>query len=1117
MHGSARLAVYALVSLVVGAGCTRKFFREMADKDVAGVITQKNVFPDWAVKNWHVYPDPRSRFADPFNPDRPPYPPDDYAARLLSPNPQHPTKRTGTGRFDGEGYLTLLRQWDAANRAEDAAAAATATARGAPPERIVMPRPAFSPASPRSDQSPRSPGSAQPPDPGSDRVWQSRPASTLVEKLPDLERSPDPLPPADGSAGPVGSNESAGPDAPSRTSEWVRSRPRVVVGPPTPQPGPRVTEVRSSLDPVASLSAARNESDLNELAVPGFAVRPEPPPPANRVPERLPPPKPYDPRPDDPKAGDAGKAGDAAKAGDAGKAGDTPGSLPSIPALIAAAGGSDDYLRALASNEQGYRIKAEQAVELGLINSREFQDRREDLYLAALPVTLERFSFAAQAFFTEQVIRDFTGSQLTDAGRFWRADTRAGLGKRFVTGGALLTSFANQVVIQLGSNRPDIALSTLSLSLVQPLLRGGGLAVTLEELTQAERNLLYAIRSYARFRKVFYVAIGAGGGYTNNPYGLQGLSVNLGRGVGNNLTAPSVGFLPLLQQAAVIANQRKNVGFLERLLRQYQAYGEGGQLSDLQIGQVEVQLLNSRGNLINGGGGVTGIRQYLDALDNFKLQLGLPLTVGLDLDPGPLKPVRQQIGRFEDVYGQLRRLALEAGKFDPAEAPGQLRDRWRRYLTESELVKGTAFARGISSRWDAVAKLSNPELAARIAELTRRRSELLDRRADRRLNNQPEPQAEARAIREVEAELELANFERLLRNYESQPWLKEKGPAQGAAREAAFRASFNALLQLVLEARNERLTETRKLWPRLAALRVGPTDLLTADLDTAYTEGIRAALTNRLDLMNARALVVDAYRQIAVLANSLQGVFDVNYDASTLTPPGDNRPFAFDTRRSRQQLTFRAELPLVRRAERNQYRAALIAYQRQRRTLMAFEDNIANDVRSGVRQLRTLAELYKIQQRVVELGYSQVDSAQETLFAPLAAGQTLDAAASAALTQQLLQAQSSLLNAQNALITTWVNYLIARMNLYLDLELMQIDERGVWIDEYATGTDDPPRPEPGRPEWLPPPAPLDPARNRDGQAAPGPTGQTAPPSRPRGRPGRPRCPGRRRPGRTLPV
>ena len=65
MLGPTRLLAAALAVLAAGAGCTRKFFRERADADVAGVITQKNQFPEWVVKNWHVYPHPDARFAHP--------------------------------------------------------------------------------------------------------------------------------------------------------------------------------------------------------------------------------------------------------------------------------------------------------------------------------------------------------------------------------------------------------------------------------------------------------------------------------------------------------------------------------------------------------------------------------------------------------------------------------------------------------------------------------------------------------------------------------------------------------------------------------------------------------------------------------------------------------------------------------------------------------------------------------------------------------------------------------------------------------------------------------------------------------------------------------------------
>jgi hypothetical protein len=867
------------------SGCTRQFFRERADADVEGVLTQKNVFPEWAVQNWYVYPDPRSRFADPYAPDHPPYPPDDYAARLLSPNPQRPGKKNGVGRYEGTGYLEVLARWDAVNRAEQG-------------ERVLS------------------------------RGWPDVAGETLVA---------------------------------------------VIGGVAAP----------------AVQQAERNEGVV--LA--------------------------------------EGTASAAERA---------------------------DYQRALRSAQSGYRIKLHQAVELGLLNSREFQDRREDLYLAALQVTAARFNFAAQAFFTEQVFRRSIGREL-GGGELWDINTTAGWSKRLPTGAALLVQLANQVVIDLGSQRPDQAVSNLSVSVLQPFLRGGGLAVNLEELTATERNLVYAMRSYARFRKIYYVSVAAGGGLTNNPYGLQGLAPNLGRGIGGNLTSPSVGFLQLLQQAAQIANQQKNVAELERLLRLYRAFREGGQQSDLQVGQVEVSMLNSRGNLLNGGGGSAGLRQYLDQLDNFKLQLGLPLTVGLELDDEPLRPIRQQLSRFEAIYADLRAVEEEARRFDAQEPVEQFRGRWRRLLTESALVKGTEFARGIEKRWEQWRRLTEEQWQQRMAELRRERIELLNRRTQRQQRGEEEPAAEAARLEGLEYELSLGQLERAVRQYEQQPWLREKGAQRELLQVALFREVVNSFYQVILEGRAERLRRVREQWPSLPPVVVDGVDILKDTLDEAYAAGMATALTRRLDLMNARALVVDAWRQIAVQANALQGVFDVRYDMTASSPPGGSRPWAFSADRTRHQLTLRAELPLVRRAERNNYRAALISYQRQRRTLMAFEDNIANDVRADIRQLRTLAELYRIQQRVVELSYSQVDNAQAVLLQPPDPQARTDAGSAAALTLQVLQTQSSLLAAQNQLFNLWVSYLTARMQLYLDLELLTLNERGVWTDDAEFRNDQPVR------------------------------------------------------------
>ena len=71
---------------------------------------------------------------------------------------------------------------------------------------------------------------------------------------------------------------------------------------------------------------------------------------------------------------------------------------------------------------------------------------------------------------------------------------------------------------------------------------------------------------------------------------------------------------------------------------------------------------------------------------------------------------------------------------------------------------------------------------------------------------------------------------------------------------------------------------------------------------------------------------------------------------------------------------------------------------------------------------------------------STIDAAAGNESAPLAANVTLDAAAQAALTQQVLQTQQNLVNSQNTLFQIWVSYQTSRMNLYLDLEQMPLDD-----------------------------------------------------------------------------
>src|SRR5688572_31260860 len=103
---AARHLPWLVLTLAVGAGCTRSFFRERADRDVEGLLSEKAVVTPGAVDGWYVYPDGRARFADMDNPDHPKKPPDDPGVAAVTPDPQpFRTKFCSGPEQEGVGYL----------------------------------------------------------------------------------------------------------------------------------------------------------------------------------------------------------------------------------------------------------------------------------------------------------------------------------------------------------------------------------------------------------------------------------------------------------------------------------------------------------------------------------------------------------------------------------------------------------------------------------------------------------------------------------------------------------------------------------------------------------------------------------------------------------------------------------------------------------------------------------------------------------------------------------------------------------------------------------------------------------------------------------------------------
>ena len=280
------------------------------------------------------------------------------------------------------------------------------------------------------------------------------------------------------------------------------------------------------------------------------------------------------------------------------------------------------WRESLALGEDGsFYLTRDCAVELALINSREYQTEIENLYLACLALTLQRFEFNLQwfSFITPSYFHFGKSPNETNSvnnfGNF-------GFRKAFAGGGQLIADFSNSLVWQFTGTDSMAVRSNIGVDLVQPLLRNAGRNIRLESLTQAERNVLYAARGFARFRKQFYF----------------------------DVTSGNVGYLALLQRVQNIRNFEANVVALEEDLIAHKALNAAGLVSRLQVDQVFQSYQNSRLGLVRA----TNDQQTV--LDQYKIRLGLPPGLPVKLDDSILSPFQFSDLSVEQTKAELKQL-----------------------------------------------------------------------------------------------------------------------------------------------------------------------------------------------------------------------------------------------------------------------------------------------------------------------------------------------------------------------------------------------------------------------------------------------------------------------------
>jgi len=273
------------------------------------------------------------------------------------------------------------------------------------------------------------------------------------------------------------------------------------------------------------------------------------------------------------------------------------------------------------------RLSLLEALQVGARNNPDFQAAKEQVFLAALDLDLQRLAFRNiySAFLSGAASTDRSGAEAVSG---VVGSGGASVSRELTNGIQLTTQLAMDLAKLLTQDRSS-SLGTLADATVSiPLLRGSGKQVVLEPLTRAERNVVYAIYQFERFKKVFAVR-----------------------------TASA--YLTVLSQWQRVLNTEQAYKSLVAASRRSRRLADAGQIPEFQFDQAVQDELRARDRWVQAR------QAYASQLDSFKLLLGLPPDAKVELDPN-------ELGRIQKTLDDLAAHAPVSdytGKIPPADAP----------------------------------------------------------------------------------------------------------------------------------------------------------------------------------------------------------------------------------------------------------------------------------------------------------------------------------------------------------------------------------------------------------------------------------------------------------------
>jgi outer membrane protein TolC len=329
------------------------------------------------------------------------------------------------------------------------------------------------------------------------------------------------------------------------------------------------------------------------------------------------------------------------------------------------------------------KLSLVETLQIAALNSSDYQTQKENVFQKALDLNLQRHQYG----FTLGGSATYNATMTKANGVTTKSDSGSGslsLSKAFTNGAKIVTSAGIDIVNLLTAGVSSKVIQYDG-SISIPLLRGSGAYIASERLTQAERDLIYSLQSFERYKNTFAVQV------------VQS-------------------YMNVLSQMDQVDNAAENYKNLITSSDRTSRLSEAGRATIVQVNQALSQSLTARDRWISS------LTNYKNQLDSFKTMIGLPTDANVELDRSDLasltkraaeiaaragadastaeklvEPGRENASSLEMDESQAVKLALE-NRLDLKVLEGQVYDAQRAVVIKADALGAELTLNGTAQR-----------------------------------------------------------------------------------------------------------------------------------------------------------------------------------------------------------------------------------------------------------------------------------------------------------------------------------------------------------------------------------------------------------------------------------